>query len=185
MGMVPICGVAIMEYEGRSVEVVVRGISGGTAGNKGSTTATLVGTSVTAAGTGAGAAGLALLFFFFLAFPLPIEKAPPPAQQQHNTKRRSHCQICNCEPKEPEAVEPELAELEESLALDPVLKESSELEEPAGPEPKIANESEDGSEPEEADESKAVIVVVTVSLAALPRKGRTARTRMYLCMVAL
>lgn len=103
---------------------------------------------------------MAFLVFFFFFLP-PMAEAPAPAQQQHNKARsRIHCQICNWDPQEPEVVKPELADPEESLALDPVLKESPELEEPSGPEPSELTEAEDAPEPEEADESIAVIVVV-------------------------
>jgi len=62
-----------------------------------------------------------LLGFFFGFLPLPPIMAPmPPAwQQQHKQMRRIHSQIGNCEPQEPEAVDPELADPEESLAQDP------------------------------------------------------------------
>merc|ERR1711970_606976 len=102
-----------MEYEGISVDVVTSGIRGGTCGSRGWTT----GATSAAAGTGAGAAGAAagfLDFFFFLVPFLPMPAKPPPAQQQHRARRRIHCQICSWEPQEPLAVEPELAELEES-----------------------------------------------------------------------
>merc|ERR1719375_2023370 len=54
--------------------------------------------------------------------------------------------------------------LESKLAeptLPPWLKELSELEEPSGPKPMEFNESDEGPELEDADESSAVIVVVT------------------------
>lgn len=166
-----------MEYEGMSCEVVARGIKGGMA-SKGSTTGSTTGS---ATGTGAGAAGVSFLVFFFLGFFLPpIVAAPAPPRQQSKAKTSSHCQICNWEPQEPDAVEPELAEPEESLALDPVLKESPELEEPAGPEPKeFTDESKEAPEPEEADESMAVMVVVWETLyspmmVAEPNMGKSA-----------
>jgi len=84
-------------------------------------------TSGNTSATGAGAAGVDFLDFFFLGFLPPIEAPPAPArQQQHNNKRTIHSQIGNCEPKEPDAVEPELADPEESLAKDPWLKEPDE-----------------------------------------------------------
>jgi len=132
-----------MEYEGMRVEVVASGMRGGTAGSSGSTTAAA---ATGAAATGAGAAGAAAGFLDFLVFFfvfLPPMQAPPPTQQQSKAKRTIHCQICNWDPKEPEAVDPELAEPEMSLALEPVLKESPELEEPAGPKPSEFSELED------------------------------------------
>jgi len=131
-----------MEYEGMRVEVVASGMRGGTAGSSGSTTAAA---ATGAAATGAGAAGAAAGFLDFLVFFfvfLPPMQAPP-TQQQSKAKRTIHCQICNWDPKEPEAVDPELAEPEMSLALEPVLKESPELEEPAGPKPSEFSELED------------------------------------------
>jgi len=123
-----------------SCEVVAIGIKGGI-DIKGSAIGAAAAGS--AAGTGAGAAGLAFLLFFFLGFlPPHMELIAPAWQQQHNAKMMTHCQICNCEPHEPDAVEPELPDPEESLALDPVLKESPELEEPAGPEPNDFNDPE-------------------------------------------
>jgi len=110
-----------------SVEVVASGIKGGRFSN-GSAVSRLVstpawpGTWSTAAGTGAGAAGLALdEVFFFLGLLLPPDmQAPiPPILQQHKQARTIHSQIGNCEPQEPEAVEPELMDPEESLAQDP------------------------------------------------------------------
>lgn len=171
------------------VEVVASGIKGGTF-NSGCAAATV---SVAATGSGAGAAGAAagflvfLVFFFFLPPDMP---APAPAtQQQHNANRRIHCQICSWEPQEPEAVEPELAEPELSLALDPVLKESPELEEPSGPKPSTFKDLEEGPEadedepPDDAEESMAVNVVVTVSFAAYAKAGRRARARATRAMV--
>lgn len=150
-----------------SWEVVESGIRGGTVGKSGSTTAVSG-----AAATGAGAAGAAAAGFdflpFFLAF-LPPMAPPPRMQQQHKPRRRNHCQSCSWEPYEPEAVEPELSELVIPLlelpalsesTLEPVFKESSELEEPAGPEPRDFNEADESPELEDNDESKAVIVVV-------------------------
>lgn len=81
------------------------------------------------AGTGAGADGVDLVFllFFFLGFlPPVIAPIPPAMQQQHKPRRTIHSQIGNCEPEKPDAVEPELADPEESLAQDPWLKEPEE-----------------------------------------------------------
>lgn len=130
-----------MEYEGMTLDVVASGINGGTAGssNGSATSGSMTATGAGAAGTGAGAAGVLLfLVFFFCFLPLmPMAAPPPPAQQQQNKARiRSHCQTCSSEPQEPDAVE-ELADPDESLALDPVLKE------PSGPEPDDFHEAED------------------------------------------
>jgi len=69
----------------------------------------------------AGAAFDAFLAFFFFGLPLPppIMAPMPPRQQQHKQISTIHNQIGNCEPQEPEAVDPELADPEESLAQDP------------------------------------------------------------------
>jgi len=135
-----------MEYEGMSCEVVARGIKGATCmGTSGSMTAAT-------AGTGAGAADF--FFLVFLAFFLPPAMAPP-RQQSRSPTRNSHCQTCKREPHEPEAAEELSAEPEESLAIDPVLKEPAEElpepEEPALPRPE-PSESNDRREP--ADETK-------------------------------
>merc|ERR1719199_1887874 len=109
-----------------SVEVVASGIKGATAGKSGSTTGR-------AAGTGAGAAGADFFFLVFLAFFLPPAMAPP-RQMSKSPTRNSHCQTCKTEPQEPEAAEELSAEPEESLAIDPVLKEpAEELPEPEEP----------------------------------------------------
>jgi len=115
-----------MEYEGMSVEVVARGINGGRL-NSGAAFSTRGSAAFSAAGTGAGAVGLALDLVFFLGFFLPPDmlKAPiPPSVQQHKQARTIHSQTGNCEPQEPEALEPELrpsmlADPEESLAQEP------------------------------------------------------------------
>ena len=107
-----------------------------------------------------------------------MEAPAPPRKQQSKASTRSHCQICSWEPQEPDAVEPELADPKESLALDPVLKESPELDEPAGPEPKeFTDESKEAPEPEEAEESMAVIVVVNtrVVFAAAAKAGKASK----------
>jgi len=45
---------------------------------------------------------------------------PPPWQQQHKQMSTIHNQIGNCEPQEPDALDPELSfDPEESLAQDP------------------------------------------------------------------
>jgi len=120
-----------MEYEGMRVEVVARGIKGGRLNSgaafctRGSAAFAAAGSA--AAGTGAGAEGLALdlVFFLDLALPPDMLQAPiPPILQQHKQARTIHSQIGNCEPQEPEALEPELrpsmlADPEESLAHDP------------------------------------------------------------------
>jgi len=96
-----------MEYEGIIIEFVASGIKGGST-IKGSTSGS----------TSATGAGAAFLDFFFLGF-LPPIIAPAPARQQHNSKRAIHSQIGSWEPKEPDALEPELADPEASLAQDP------------------------------------------------------------------
>jgi len=101
-----------------SVEVVASGIKGGIF-SSGSAVSTL---GSMAAGTGAGAEGLAWdLVFFLVGLPLPLDMQAPiaPILQQHKQARTIHSQIGNCEPQEPEAVEPELIDPEESLAHDP------------------------------------------------------------------
>jgi len=111
-----------MEYEGMSVEVVARGINGGML-NSGAAFST----RGSAAGTGAGAVGFALDLVFFLDLGLPPDTQYPPIPpilQQHKQARTIHSQTGNCEPQEPEALEPELrpsmlADPEESLAHDP------------------------------------------------------------------
>jgi len=121
-----------MEYEGMRVEVVARGIKGGRL-NSGAAfcirgSAAFSAAGATAAGTGAGAEPLALDLVFFLDLALPpdmLQYPPiPPILQQHKQARTIHSQIGNCEPQEPEALEPELrpsmlADPEESLAHDP------------------------------------------------------------------
>jgi len=42
-----------------------------------------------------------------------------PILKQHKQARTIHNQIGNCEPQEPDALEPELIDPEESLAQDP------------------------------------------------------------------
>jgi len=101
-----------------SVEVVASGIKGGRV-NSGSAVSAL---GSAADGTGAAAAGKGLdLNFFFVGLPLPRDIiAPiPPILQQHKQARTIQSQIGNCEPQEPDAVDPELIDPEESLAQDP------------------------------------------------------------------
>jgi len=51
----------------------------------------------------------------------------PPQQQHKNKMRRIHSQTGNCEPQEPEASAPQVADAEEEeLAQDPWLKEPEE-----------------------------------------------------------
>jgi len=131
-----------MLYDGIIADVVASGIKGGRFSN-GSTVASA------STGTGDGAAGADFLLFFFLGFLPPDIAAPPPArQQQHKPTRKIHSQIGNCEPKEPEAFDPELSELpdpEEALAQDPRLKDPDESPEEVspGPEPREPNDAED------------------------------------------
>jgi len=95
---------------------------------------------------------------FFLLFGLAFmdPAAPQAPKQQHNkAKSRTHCQICNWEPQEPDSQEPDSPDRRE--ALEPVLKD------PAGPDPEEAKESEEAPEPDEADESNAANAVVVVA----------------------
>jgi len=113
-----------MEYEGINIEVCASGINGGIA-IKGSRTG-----SGASAATGAGAAFALFLALFFFSPPIiAAQQAIPPKQvqaivQKHKrgAKFQIHIQIGNCEPQEPDAVEPELtADPDESLAQDPWL----------------------------------------------------------------
>ena len=121
------------------MDVVVSGIMAGTNGSSGT--------------TGAGACAGTAFFLFFLAFFLPITPAAAARQQSTREINRSHCQSRKKTPEEPDAMAPELvAEPDTSLVLEPGLKELSELED-------IKEALE--SVPEEAEESHAVMVVVT------------------------
>jgi len=148
-----------MEYEGMSVEDVARGINGATASATGA-----------GAAAGAGAAFFFLVAFFFF---LDIKPAAAARPRHATNPRNNHCQICKLKPEEPDAAESELAaELEESLAIEPLLKEPRPkpfklpLLVPEDPEKSLCNDAEEVPEPEEADESHGVAVVGATVVAA-------------------
>merc|ERR1719321_2397449 len=80
-------------------------------------------------------------------------------KQQHSSPaKRSHCQIWRYQPEEPDAVDPELSpEPDGSLALDsPVFKDSE------------YDDADESSEPDDAEESHGVSVVVALPHIASP-----------------
>jgi len=86
------------------VEVVASGIMGSNSGV--STTTSCTGSGV---GSGIGAGIGAMAFFFFGFFLLIMKPATAPKTQQSKIAKKTHCQTCKYEPKEPEASEPRLA----------------------------------------------------------------------------
>jgi len=137
---------AAIEYDGMTCEVVASGIRGGRRGSSSTT------------GAGAGAV-FGLLFFTFFGFFPPMPAPTTPAQQHSNAARSTHCQRNMKEPEEPDAFIPELGPDWKESADESFLKEL------------LYKESREVPEPDEAEESHGVTVVVTVA----PHTGKAAQ----------
>jgi len=104
--------------------------------------------------TASGSAGGGVAFFDFLAFLGLAVATWAPRQMTHTrASTMTHCHNCKKDPEEPEAVEPELAELKESLPLDPSWRE------PEFDEARDAEERDPEEDSKLAEESQYSVVV--------------------------